>query len=38
MKIRSERIPGIGDKLACYDDTHEVLTFEGWKNIKDITI
>ena len=38
MRIRSERNPMIGDKVCCYDDTHEVLTQDGWKNIKDITI
>ena len=38
MRVRVERKPMIGDKFCCYDDTHEVLTFEGWKNIKDITV
>jgi len=37
MRIRSERHPMIGDKLCCYDDSHEVLTTDGWINIKDIT-
>jgi DNA-directed RNA polymerase II subunit RPB2 len=37
MRIRSERNPMIGDKLCCYDDSHEVLTTDGWINIKDIT-
>lgn len=37
VRIRSERKPHIGDKLCCYSPDHEVLTFDGWKNIKDIT-
>ncbi|NDB86890.1 MAG: hypothetical protein EB127_30000, partial [Alphaproteobacteria bacterium] len=36
MRIRSERSAMIGDKFCCYDDSHEVLTTEGWINIKDI--
>jgi len=38
MRIRSERTPMIGDKMCCYDDTHEILTQNGWINIKNITI
>ena len=38
MRIRSERSPMVGDKLCCYDDSHEVLTTDGWINIKDITL
>ena len=38
MRIRSERNPMIGDKLCCYDDSHEILTTDGWINIKDITM
>ena len=38
MRIRSERQPMIGDKLCCYDDSHEILTTDGWINIKDITL
>jgi DNA-directed RNA polymerase II subunit RPB2 len=38
MRVRMERVPVIGDKFACYDDSHEVLTTEGWINIKDITM
>jgi hypothetical protein len=36
MRIRSERVPHIGDKFCCFDDSHEVLCIDGWKNIKDI--
>ena len=38
IRVRSERQPDIGDKMACYDDSHDILTFKGWKNIKDITL
>jgi DNA-directed RNA polymerase II subunit RPB2 len=37
VKTRSLRIPTVGDKFCCYTDDHEVLTFDGWKNIKDIS-
>ena len=37
MRIRSERNPIIGDKMCCYDDSHEILTTDGWINIKNIT-
>ena len=37
MRIRLERKPVIGDKFSCYDDSHQVLTTNGWVNIKDIT-
>lgn len=36
LSIRSERIPRIGDKYSCYTDDHEVLTTDGWVNIKDV--
>jgi len=36
MRIRQERTPRGGDKF-CYTDEHEVLTTDGWINIKDIT-
>ena len=38
VRVRMERIPIIGDKFACYDDSHEVLTTDGWVNIKDINV
>lgn len=36
MRVRMERVPVIGDKFACYDDSHDVLTTDGWVNIRDI--
>jgi len=36
VRIRSERIPHIGDKM-CYTDDHDVLTLSGWVCIKDLT-
>ncbi len=38
VRVRSERVPMIGDKFCCYDPFHEVLTTDGWVNIKDITL
>lgn len=35
--IRTECIPELGDKFACYSPDHEVLTEEGWKLVGDIT-
>lgn len=37
IRTRSERIPKIGDKFACYTDDHDVLTFDGWKKISEVT-
>ena len=37
MRVRMERKPISGDKFTCYDDSHEVLTMDGWINIKDVT-
>lgn len=36
MRIRSERIPQIGDKF-CYTEDHEVLTTDGWVPIAEVT-
>lgn len=36
VRIRSERIPQIGDKVCCYSDDHDILTFNGWKKINEI--
>lgn len=38
MRIRSERKPQIGDKFCCYSPDHDVLTFDGWKSIDEITM
>jgi DNA-directed RNA polymerase II subunit RPB2 len=38
VRLRSERVPTIGDKLSCYTDEHEVLTESGWKPINGITL
>lgn len=37
MLIRSERVPGIGDKFCCYSRDHEVLTIEGWVKISQLS-
>lgn len=37
MKIRSDRIPYIGDKF-CLKNNAEVLTENGWKKIVDVTV
>ena len=37
MRVRMERKPISGDKFTCYDDSHEVLTMDGWINIKDVS-
>ena len=38
VRIREERIPAIGDKMACALPSQQVLTNEGWVEIKDIDI
>jgi DNA-directed RNA polymerase beta subunit len=38
VRVRMERKPIMGDKFTCYDDSHQVLTSQGWINIKDITL
>jgi DNA-directed RNA polymerase beta subunit/intein/homing endonuclease len=38
VRIRSERIPHIGDKLCCYSPDHEVLTMDGWVPIDKLTV
>jgi DNA-directed RNA polymerase beta subunit len=36
MRIRSERIPNVGDKFSCYDDQTEILTKRGWVFFRDL--
>lgn len=36
-RVRSERVPHIGDKLCCYDPKHDVLTTDGWIPVADVT-
>ena len=38
VRVREERIPNIGDKMACALPTQQVLTNVGWIEIKDIDI
>ena len=38
IRIRQERIPEIGDKVACYSPDHEVLTSDGWIFIDKLTL
>ena len=38
VRVREERLPGIGDKMACALPTQQVLTNKGWVEIKDIDI
>ena len=37
MRIRSERTPMVGDKF-CMDDSHDILTINGWKNITKLNM
>jgi DNA-directed RNA polymerase II subunit RPB2 len=37
VRVRTERIPQIGDKYACYTPDHDVLTTDGWIPINEIT-
>jgi DNA-directed RNA polymerase beta subunit len=38
IRFRKMRLPELGDKCCCYDDTTEILTEHGWKLFKDLTI
>jgi len=37
VRVRSDRIPEIGDKFACFFPSTEVLTLKGWKKIINCT-
>ena len=36
LRIRSERIPVVGDKFCCYDALTEILTSDGWIKFSDL--
>ena len=36
VRVRSDRIPEVGDKYACTPPNTMILTINGWKEIKDI--
>ena len=36
VRVRSDRIPEVGDKFACFDQFTDVLTNKGWKKIIDV--
>jgi len=38
VRVREERIPAIGDKMACALPTQQILTNYGWIEIQDINI
>ena len=38
VRLREERIPAIGDKMACALPTQQILTNEGWIEIQNIDI
>ena len=37
IRVRTERVPTIGDKFCCYDPETEILTADGWKFFPDLT-
>ena len=37
VRMRSDRVPTIGDKFSCYTPDHDVLTNKGWIPIGDLT-
>jgi DNA-directed RNA polymerase beta subunit len=38
LRVRSERIPTIGDKFSCYDEKTQILTWRGWVPFSDLTM
>jgi DNA-directed RNA polymerase II subunit RPB2 len=38
VRVRSDRIPEVGDKFACFSSSTMILTINGWKYLKDVTV
>ena len=38
IRIRQLRIPEVGDKMACFDQSTSILTLDGWKSVKNVSI
>lgn len=38
IRIRKNRKPEIGDKIACYSPDHQYLTSDGWINVNELTL
>ena len=38
VRVRKNRKPEIGDKLACYSPDHEYLTTDGWVPVAELTL
>jgi len=38
MKVRSERVPILGDKFCMEPDKVKVMTISGWKKLRDVTL
>jgi len=36
IRMRKVRIPVLGDKMGCYSDDTDILTFDGWKPFKHL--
>ena len=36
VRVRSDRIPEVGDKFACFSSSTMVLTMKGWKHFTDL--
>jgi len=37
MRVRSERVPTVGDKLCCYSEDTDILTTQGWIKVSELT-
>ncbi len=38
IRIRKNRKPEVGDKVACYSPDHQYLTDKGWVNVSELTL